>query len=65
MSKERLLLNAGGLAASGGGHTLRSYDLGMIFPWHGNGVSDGEHSAGVMNKEFPPSGDPRLTCGKM
>jgi hypothetical protein len=38
------------LAASGGGHTLRFHDLGMILAWHGDVVSDGEHSAGVMKK---------------
>ena len=28
----------------------RSHDLGMILAWHGNGVSDGEHSADVMKR---------------
>jgi hypothetical protein len=37
-------------AASGGEHTLRSYDLGMILAWHGNGVCDGGHSADVMKR---------------
>ena len=36
------------LAASGGGHTLRCCDLGMILTWRGNGVCDGGHSADVM-----------------
>ena len=36
------------LAASGGGHTLRFRELGMILAWHRNGVSDGGHSADVM-----------------
>ena len=38
-------------ATSGGGHTLRCHDLGMILAWHRNGASDGEHSADVMNKD--------------
>jgi len=38
------------LAASGGGHTLRFHDLGMILAWHRNGVCDGAHSAFVMKK---------------
>jgi hypothetical protein len=49
--KERLLLNAEDLTAFGGGHTLRSNDLGMILAWRGNGVSDGAHSAHVMKAE--------------
>jgi hypothetical protein len=51
--KERLLISflcGEDLTASGGGHTLRSHDLGMILAWHGNGVSDGEHSANVMKQ---------------
>ena len=39
------------LAASGGGHTLRCHDPGMILAWRRDGVSDGEHSADVMNKD--------------
>jgi len=46
--KERLLLRAEDLAASGGGHTLRCHDLGMILAWHRGGVCDGGHSADVM-----------------
>ena len=38
------------LAASGGGHTLRCHDLGMILAWRRSGVSDGGHSADVMKK---------------
>ncbi|MBZ5665039.1 MAG: hypothetical protein LAO30_10590 [Acidobacteriia bacterium] len=42
-------LHGSGFSTSGGGHTLRYYDLGMIFAGHGNGVSDCEHSVDVMN----------------
>jgi hypothetical protein len=38
-------------AAFGGGHTLRFCDLGMILAWGCNRVSDGGHSAFVMNKD--------------
>ena len=39
------------LAASGGGHTLRFRDLGMILAWRRDVVSDGGHSADVMKKD--------------
>lgn len=38
-------------AASEGGHTLRSHDLGMILASPGDCVCDGGYSADVMNKE--------------
>jgi len=38
-------------AASGGGHTLRSYDLEMILVLHSDGVSDGGHSVDVMKNQ--------------
>jgi len=38
-------------ATSGGAHTLRCHDLGMILAWHRDGVSDGGHSADVMKKD--------------
>src|ERR1039458_4440530 len=51
------------LAASGGGHTLRFHDLGMILAWHRDVVSDREHSAFVMKKDGQSGkggGGPRL-----
>jgi hypothetical protein len=50
MSKSVCFLTPGDLATSGGGHTLRSQDLGMILAWHRNRVSDVGHSAFVMKK---------------